>query len=269
MLRLTMPRRSLSCMKHFILFFMLATISLLSAGQTLPFSLTDLNESGNPVYAPEMAVSGETIHTIWITRNADNTYTMNYRRSTDSGVTWEPVKTLFSSDPESWQSMETSNNFRRLAVSGDKVFVMIQAGSVDDKAVLYLTSSSDSGATFSSPKSVYEGDEYYSVDHSYVQYTNGTLYNVFVTHNNNNGGTQFYLLRSTNDGADVSVSPFLALDSWGIDDFLADGNDLYVLYSYAYYYYGFNSGIVKMAVSHDGGSTFNEKELSIPAEIYR
>lgn len=268
MLRLTMPRKSLACLKHFFLFFMLATISLLSAGQTLPFSLTDLNESGNPVYAPEMAVSGETVHTIWITRNTDNTYTMNYRRSTDSGVTWEPVKTLFTSDPESWQKMATSNYFKRLAVDGNKVFVMIQAGNADDKAVLYLVSSSDGGATFNTPKSVYEGDVYFSVDDSYVQYTNGILYNVFITHNNNNGATQFYLLRSANDGADITINPFLAPVSWGIDDFLADGNDLYILYSYSYYYYGFNSGIVKMAVSHDGGNTFSEKELSIPAEGY-
>ncbi|GET20731.1 hypothetical protein JCM18694_09770 [Prolixibacter denitrificans] len=263
-----MPRKRPVYMKRSILFLLLATISLLTTAQTLPFSLTDLNESGNPVYAPEMIVSGETIHTIWITRNSDNTYTMNYRRSTDSGVSWETTKVLFTSDIESWQGMATSNNFKRLAIDRNKVFVMIQAGNVDDKAVLYLTSSTDGGVSFSTPKPVYEGDVYNSVDHSFVQYSNGTLYNVFVTHNNNNGATQFYLLSSTNDGADVTLNPFLAPESWGIDDFLADGNDLYILYSYAYYYYGFNYGNVKMAVSHDGGATFSETELSVPAEGY-
>ena len=265
---LSIPRKNPAWLKSFNLLFMLGFISLITTAQTLPFSLTDLNESGNPVYAPEMAVSGETVHTIWITRNVDNTYTMNYRRSTDSGVTWEAVKPLFTSDIESWQGMATSNYFKRLAVDGNKVFVMIQAGNVDDKAVLYLVSSSDGGTTFNTPKSVYEGDVYYSVDDSYVQYTNGVLYNVFITHNNNNGATQFYLLRSANDGADITINPFLAPVSWGINDFLADGNDLYILYSYSYYYYGFNSGIVKMAVSHDSGTTFSEKELSVPAEGY-
>ena len=79
------------------------------------------SELGELDSCQEIEVAGTTVHTIWITRNADWTgFRLYYRRSTDNGATWEPKQQLFSKN-----NLNSDNTYKRMVVVGNTVHIAV------------------------------------------------------------------------------------------------------------------------------------------------
>lgn len=101
---------------------------------------------------PEVAVSGNVVHILWLNFTFDgNQHNLFYRRSTDGGKTWEAKKLL-----ESGTSIDGDRTSRRMFVSGN--YVHIAATKRDpnnNNFVLAYYRSTNGGATFEAPREIY------------------------------------------------------------------------------------------------------------------
>jgi hypothetical protein len=101
-----------------------------------------------PTIGPEasLAVSGSTVHVTWV--EIFNPFAgfaaLVHRRSTDGGETFGPVTDM----------VDTGGALHRLAVTGQTVYVVYQAGSATSFQDVFLRRSADDGATFSPPVNV-------------------------------------------------------------------------------------------------------------------
>jgi hypothetical protein len=107
-------------------------------------SLTTQSLNVNPDYMrPQLcAVTGDTLHTAWLQRNADGRFAFFYARSLDGGVTFEAARDL----SEGTIGTEEIRSGRVMMVAqGTHVYLCYVA---NGSGGVWLRSSADSGATF-------------------------------------------------------------------------------------------------------------------------
>ncbi len=142
---------------------------------------------------PQVAVQGNYVHVVW--RDAAG-LTVQYRRSTDGGTTWDPIQTLHSTG---------GTPFPRIAVSGPYVHVVWGA---EASAVTYCRST-DYGATFSAKNTI--GTGYLpdvAVEGQYVYVAWGNAGDVYFRRNTSNGmliAWDFITQRFTTDGLNSDI----------------------------------------------------------------
>jgi hypothetical protein len=104
--------------------------------------IEDLDETRRNYGGVELAASGEHVYVLWDDGGSNDGSDLFFRRSTDRGITFEPLQRLTSSDAESDQ--------QQLAVQGSTVYVLWAECSYPECQVL-LRRSTDAGATFGEP----------------------------------------------------------------------------------------------------------------------
>ena len=101
---------------------------------------------------PEIAVSGNTVHLLWLNFNINNGLTnLYYRRSVDGGISWQPKILLVSSN-----AFDSDRTHRRLFVYGNYVHIAaIKRNPDNNDYVLVYYRSTNGGAAFEAPKDIY------------------------------------------------------------------------------------------------------------------
>ncbi|HZI10316.1 MAG TPA: hypothetical protein VE153_07950 [Myxococcus sp.] len=104
--------------------------------------IEDLDETRRNYGGVELAASGEHVYVLWDDGGSNDGADLFFRRSTDRGITFEPLVRLTDSDAESDQ--------QQLAVQGSTVYVLWAECPYSECQVL-LRRSMDAGATFGEP----------------------------------------------------------------------------------------------------------------------
>lgn len=237
----------------------LLSTSTRNISQSIPPQVEDFNA--------EIAIVGSTVHTAWLTRNEDWTYSLYYRRSTNAGKTWDP-KILLHTFVDLNDDGQTK---RRLAAIGNTVHIILADYTEGSNWQGYLGyfRSVDAGASFEPLRTLFTGAPITHVYDPFIVADGGVLSIVFRYQSNwqvNNSGI---LLNSTDRGGHFTQHTVYSTDTgtgWTIGDVRRSGQCVYVMYIDHYYYYGMQYGNLYVASSTDGGNTFASHLISIPSK---
>lgn len=222
----------------------------ISEGQGAPV----INEED---FSPEVAVSGNTIHTFWLTHKSQ-TKQLNYRNSKDGGITWSDKIILADSD------FDVDRRYVRMAVSGKYVHIVANRGQE-----LWYFRSVDGGTTFESTKQIF------TTQYGYLYNLNIQVVasNVYIMLSNDchycAEKKWLYLLRSTDNGGIFSDKLVLADTFNTFQNFTslhANGNNIYFLYEETIGNWWNYDWALHFVCSNDGGSTFKDQIISMPAK---
>ncbi len=209
--------------------------------------------------ASEMVVDGNTIHTIWIQFEYNNSVKLFYRRSTDLGETWEaPIELYDFLDQINYAGPES----RRLAVDNGVVHICIPDYDYynDGTGKLFYIRSTNGGASFE-PKVelVNTGGGYNGFNRSYIKAANGKVAIAYNGKGSQNGTRLLYSYNGGNSFTETLISE----ESNNVTDLWFEGTQIIVLHDYTYYFYGLNTGRVWVSISNDNGYSFQTTKISI------
>lgn len=256
-------------------FFLFSLPDLLQAkNPDLSFWETNLSQAEEgttplPDYDHEILVNGDTVHVMWITTLEDGGKAVNYRRSLDGGTTFGPVVRVATFT--SGQSLLTNNAYRRMAVNGNDVciFHAYYGQGASWYGVLGVSRSTDNGATFAGVEALYNAADAHHIYDIYAIADQGRTGVCFRDQVNWNNNCAAYALLSEDHGETwTNRNVFSFSDSslsWGIGDALLKGDDIHVLHRGAYYSYGLQQGVLRLATSNDAGVSFTSHVLSVPS----
>ncbi len=205
--------------------------------------------------ASELIVEGNTIHVLWISDSAYMYHFINYRRSIDNGITWEPIRQLARAP---WNELGRDLISKRMVVHND--YVHIVYAEYYPHQVMYVRST-NGGASFEDARIIapanYVSNLYISNDQEklsiliFAHWIEGT----FITLNSENNGDTFMM-------GEIGYAPIA--NQWESCDVLRSGNYIYALARKSEYYNGLVRGELYFYVS-DNGITFNLAKLSFPS----
>ena len=228
--------------------------------------LTNLSQgtqvSSHEDFVPEMIIEGNTVHALWTTRVGNDEGYLFYCRSVDLGETWEVPIQIYQ-----YKSGDraTDPNSRRLAVSGNYVYIVICDYDYYNKGIgfIYLSRSVNRGASFESPVELdNSGGGFSALKSCYIRASGSKVAIVYRDANYNDAFEGLYCLFSSNNGASFARTSITDINTSSISDLLFDGDRLVVLHGYAYYYYGLNVGRVYVSVSSNDGVSFTTHKIS-------
>ncbi|MGF7139523.1 LamG-like jellyroll fold domain-containing protein [Roseimarinus sediminis] len=247
----------------FVYAFILCAASGFSVNPNLSKYLINLSEgSDGPEFndkVPEIAISGNTIHVVWTQNPPSYTRTseLYYRRSTDLGETWEAPKKIMVFKDGNYGIQEES---RRLAVDGDVVHICTAdynyaAGGIGE---VHYFRSQNGGASFENDRIIANtSGGYKAIDNCFIKAEDGK---VAVAYQGNGDKKGSWVMYSGNGGSSFSDTQ-ISNESTYVGDFYYDGEKIIVLYGYAYYMYGLNTGKIWLATS-ENGTNFNSSKIS-------
>ena len=225
-------------------------------------------EPGTYDLNPEIVVVGEVVHTVWFAQHPVAGHKVCYRRSTDRGRTWEPVKVFYRQDA-GMRSPVVDPTERHLAVLDGRVHIAF--GAYGDASswygqLVYLRSV-DNGVTFQEPRVLWASGgqgvhtEPWHAVNTRVAAVNGRLAISYRRQPNWYGRLSAQVLVS-NDGGDSFADQTAAASdtgSWVIHDFAMSDDSMAVMY--------LQEGSMELhaAVSRDGGGTFQRSVISMPS----
>ncbi len=227
-------------------------------------------ENTRPDLSPEIAVVGDTVHVLWIRNNPED-YTLYYRRSTDGGRTWEPKQTLLVATD--WSSFDAGYIYtlKNMVVEGNYVHI---AYLYQDN--LYYLRSTDNGASFEAPRSLYAAAGLHDLKRHYIAGSDGKLTisfvdNLWYSSPSDTPRSWGITLNSDDHGATFTrgVDFFDSSDNgngWTVEDLLRVGDRIYVLYTHSYFYYGMVYSRLYLAASSNAGDTFTSTLISVPSK---
>jgi PKD repeat protein len=202
---------------------------------------------------PEMIISGNKIHVVWIELESNN-YKLYYCRSVDLGKTWETPKLITLFKYAVFNFVRDASN-RKLAVDGENVHIAIcdmDWGNAFASKVYYFRST-NGGSSFESAKELASkgGDGWFTAIH--INAANGKVAIVYKGTPNAKSG--LFVLVSNNNGTSFAEKSISANDV-KLTDFWYDGNQMIVLYEFAGSDYR-----AWVAISNDSGTTFAYTKL--------
>lgn len=213
---------------------------------------------------PEIAAAGNEVHALWLTHAPAtdwSNYELNYRRSSDNGENWDSKIKLFEG------TLDYSNTYNRIAVSGNYVHIVVNWNSGSAKELVYLRSS-NGGASFEAPKVLYSttAQDLLSVHIS----AQGSQVGISFNHDCWYCGVKktLILLKSADNGATFETIPVLQDQIGNLSDFAnvaVEGNHVYLMYLESIGYWANYDYQYHFLSSNDGGHTFFDQIISIPA----
>lgn len=212
-------------------------------------------------FAHEIAVSGNTVHCLWIADSAYY-YKLFYRRSVDNGNTWGERKLLAKGVYPYFPTPFTS---KRMAVDGETVHIVYiehhTGGMVSD---VYYLRSTDGGASFESARPIFDLLTRLT-DRIFISCSGDKVSVLVQDWDEQQAG--FYFLNSPDAGAGFSTSVFgyQQVDDWSMEDLIRDGDHVYALIYHSDWYNGLVYGYLYFLASHNGGSSFESTTISIPS----
>jgi PKD repeat protein len=208
---------------------------------------------------PEIAVSGNTLHVIWVQSVANSEANLYYRRSTDLGETWEASRLIMKFKNRNYATQVAS---RRLAADGDEVHICAADYDYENNGTgkVHYFRSLNGGSSFEAERIIAAtSGGYKAIENSYIKASGGK---VVVAYQGTGDKKGSWLMHSANSGTSFSETK-LSDESTYVSDLYYDGEKIVVLYGYAYYYYGLNIGKVWASVSQNG-TNFTTSKLSVP-----
>jgi hypothetical protein len=182
----------------------------------------------------------------------------------DNGETWEPKQLLFESN-----DLVTDNTYRRMAVSGNTVHIAVNHYEGSWYGVLTYIRSTSNGAGFEQPVNIFTAAGAYHVYDVYVS-ARGNKAVIGFRHQCNWCVNNSYNLKTSDDNgetfSDAVVYATASGSSWKVSEMQLVGDNIYVLYSDSYYYYGLQYSRLYVASSSDGGDHFSSARISSPAK---
>lgn len=224
-------------------------------------------ELGEYDFAQEIEVVGSTVHVMWLTRNADwSGYKVFYRRSTNNGQTWEAKQMLFTDN-----DLITDNTYKRMTVVGNTVHIAVnyylQAGTW--YGVLGYLRSTNNGASFEPIRPLFAAAEAWHVYDIYVASSDGKVTIGFRNQCNWQVNNEYYVLNSDNGGDTFTQNTVYSTTTgsgWRAYDLQRIGDNIYVLYTDSYYYYGLQYSNLYLAASANAGASFTSTLISVPSK---
>jgi hypothetical protein len=211
---------------------------------------------------PEIAISGNTIHLVWMEYNSIDVNKIYYRRSLDLGKTWEPPKLLLSI--RNFDYVYDGCSIKKLSVEGNNVHICIPDYMYSESGTgrLYYIRSTDNGSTFEAPKEIANtGGWYKKIFTSFIKCVNN---HIGIAYTSEVDGIHF--IYSTDNGdhfKDTLIVKNSEYHSYVVD-FDYDGNQAFILHNYTYYSSGFAVGKMYITTSFDNGETFTTTKISKP-----
>lgn len=223
--------------------------------------------------APEIVVSGDTVHVLWSTRTADwSVVRIYYRRSLDKGKTWQP-KVLITERSKDDLGVDTT--YRKMAVDGENVHIFLaESRHTDDSwyGVMSYFRSTDNGNTFEDEREIVTAAEAHKINDIYAHAVHGKV-KVGYTYIRNWEVKDSINVLVSDDNGDTFVSHQVAFfdgERGGHEptlyDMQVDGEKVYLVYGDPHYFYGLSSARLYFARSLDGGLTFNSREIDVPSD---
>jgi hypothetical protein len=269
-------------MKKFKLFLLCLILILLGRNDTLtatnyPFSkwLHNLSEGqgeearGWEEFNPELAVEGNTIHTMWMSwDNASGgsyVISIHYKRSTDGGLTWD--KSVELARP-AYGNLDYDRREKRMYVYGDNVHIFYISKNGDGKRAVFYHRSTDGGKSFEEVQQIYVA-EYWIIDDLRVSGDDNKINIIFRHDCSGCGGVPTMRLMHSDDQGASFVERLLPekyqwfnLRDW---DMKTKGDNIFFTATKTigpWYNYDHEMYLIK---SHDNGLTFSDVILSVPA----
>jgi hypothetical protein len=213
--------------------------------------------------APELVISGNTIHVIWVQSppSYEDVPSFYYCRSTDLGETWEAPQLIKKFKDTSIPSQVDS---RRIAVDGDNVHICAADYDHGDKGIgrLYYFRSQNGGNSFESERIIAAtSGGYKKIDECFIKAANGKVAIAYQGEGDKKGTWAMF---SADNGNTFSDTKLLEGSNY-VADLHFDGNKMIVLYGYIYYQYGFHTGRVWVSTSNNGVD-FTTHKLSVAYE---
>ena len=223
--------------------------------------------------APEIVVSGDTVHVLWSSRAADwSVVRIYYRHSLNKGKTWQP-KVLITE--RSRDDLGVDTTYRKMAVDGQNVHIFLgESRHTDDSwyGVMSYFRSTDNGSTFEDEREIVTAEEAHKINDIYAYAAHGKVkvgytyirnwevkdsVNVLVSDDNGDNFTSHQA--AFFDGERGGHEPTLY-------DMQVDGDKVYLVYGDPHYFYGLSSARLYFARSLDGGLTFSSQEIDVPSD---
>jgi hypothetical protein len=243
-----------------LLAFTVITINGFTINPDLSKHLVNLSEgkegAGYDDKVPEIIVSGNTVHTVWVQSVGNSEVYLYYRRSVDLGETWEPARQILALKYRSYAIQVDS---RRLAVDGDNVHICVADYDYSDNGtgrVLYLRSQ-NGGTSFEKERVVAAtSGGYKAIDNCFIKAINGKVVIAYKGTGNKKG---IWALFSSDGGtsfADTKISD----ESSYVADLYYDGGQMLILHGDYSTSYGYITvGKVWVSVSQNGTSFVTNK----------
>jgi len=175
------------------------------------------NNAGNSAY-PDIAVNGSNVYVVWCDYTPGN-WDIYFRRSTDSGLTWQSAKRLTYNAADCW--------FPEVAVSGANVYVVWYDDSSGNEEI-YFKRSLDNGATWQATQRLTTnsgGSAFPAIAASGA--------NVYVVwEDNTQGNADIYFKKSANGGATWHTAKMLTTNAGSscLPQIAANGANTYVVW---------------------------------------
>lgn len=243
-----------------LLMFFFSSFSAYSTNPEISNYLINISEgstgSGNADYVPEIVISGNTIHTVWVQSVGNSEAYLYYRRSVDLGETWEPARQILALKYRSYAIQVDS---RKLAVDGDNVHICIADYDYNDNGtgrVFYLRSQ-NGGASFEKERVVAAtSGGYKEIENCFIKAANGKVVVAYQGTGNKKGTWALFSSDSGTSFTDTKISD----ESSYVNDLFYDGEQMIVLYGYYTTSYGYITvGKVWVSVSQNGTSFVTSK----------
>ncbi|MBK8700987.1 MAG: T9SS type A sorting domain-containing protein [Saprospiraceae bacterium] len=213
-------------------------------------------------YAPEIGVSGNLVHFLWMTNNNWATKQLTYRRSPDGGKTWDVKKLLVDN-----AGLDDASRYLKMYVNGNYVHIAYIVKEGLGPSELFYLRSVNGGNTFEAPVKLY------SVPQSMIELrvkgygANVTIAAVHYCHYCSDVNI-IHLFSSENNGASfedrVLPGNFNAytFTTW---DIAVEVNSVYLLLMEGVGYWADYNYNLHLMSSNNRGVTFRDQIISVPA----
>lgn len=236
----------------------------------------DPNNTAGSLF-PEQAISGNTIHIVWIEFHQDSSYNRSlhlyYRRSPDKGVTWEAPKMLYQFTENSIGNLQPSYppTARWLSVEGDTVHIAF-CDRVNNNRTLHYINSTDGGDTFSAPLELVNQTAN-NADGFIIRTAGSKVAIAYDYHSTNVSERGIRVVFSLDNGLSFNDSLAVPINSYGSNshdglvDFSYDGQQMLFLSHQNTSLYGGLRGKVYASVSNNNCDTVIHHKLSVPDSL--
>lgn len=219
-------------------------------------------EPGDFHTTPEIQVVGSTVHTMWISRNADwSGYKLYYRRSNDGGRTWE-ARQLLQNFPAGILDLDYNDTYKRMAVSGSTIHIAVACTAHPaegwGETLLYFRSTNN-GVSFETPRNLYTPGTFRHVEQVYIAATGDRVTIGLLT--SYGSSSSYLILNSVDGGVNFPQHPVILVSGSKTYDLQRQGdNNIYVVYANP------ALGPLYLASSTDNGDTFIHRQISVPSQ---
>lgn len=217
-------------------------------------------------YLAEYAISGNTIHTLWLEFKYNEIGNIYYRRSTNGGDTWENPILIF--DLVEKVNVDIRLGYSTmLSVDGNNVHIAFADYEYNNNGTgkLHYVRSTNGGASFDEPIEIANTNGgYIKINYVNIKASGNNIAIAYSTEKASEKG--IHLAFSANNGdtfIDTLAVPYSSYSST-LADFVYDGQTMVFMHEYTYYSNGLANGKVYATVSNDNGANFTTTKISTP-----